>query len=233
MVAMPGSRGRDSRAQAALRLEEFAAVQHGYVTRAQAAEAEVGDMMLRRLQAGGWLDRAEHGVYRMRGAHDLLWAPVWVAWLSLDPSRSAVERGRHPTEIVRGPTAASAIYGIGDLAPEPYRFWTSRRRFLRRADVELRVGRLPDSDIRLVQDLPATTPIRTVADLIVDYYDGGHVADCLRDAIREGLIDRRDLPGLLADALRRTLPRSRRTLPRSELGRADLLARQFTEAATQ
>lgn len=74
MEATAGARERDSRAQAALRLEEYAATQHGCLTRAQANLAGVGDQMLRRLQLGGWLDRAEHGAYRMRGAHDLAWA---------------------------------------------------------------------------------------------------------------------------------------------------------------
>jgi hypothetical protein len=225
MEAIAGSSGRDTRAQAARRLEEFAAAQHGYVTRAQANEAGVGDQMLRRLQIGGWLDRAEHGVYRMRGAHDLPWAPVWVAWLSLDPAPVAFERARHPSEIVRGPTASTAIFGIGDLQPEPYEFWTARRRFVRRRDVRLRVGRLPRDDVRVVNDLPVTTPIRTLADLVTDGYDGGHVSDCLRDAVNDSLIDRRDLPGALADALRRTLPKSR-------LHHADPLARQFTEIIT-
>jgi predicted transcriptional regulator of viral defense system len=222
MEATAGASERDSRAQAALRLEEYAATQHGYVTRAQANRAGVGDQMLRRLQLGGWLDRAEHGVYRMRGAHDLAWAPVWVAWLSLDPVPVAYERTQQPTEIVRGHTASTAVYGMGDLQPEPYELWTTRRRFVRRRDIRLRVGRLPRDDIRVVNDLPVTTPIRTLADLVTDGYDGGHVSDCLRDALRLGLIDRRDLPGALAEALRRTLPKSR-------LKFADPLARQFAE----
>jgi predicted transcriptional regulator of viral defense system len=226
MSVMAVSRGRDSRAEAAQRLEEFAAVQHGYVTRAQAGQARVGDMMLRRLVTGGWIDRAGQGVYRMRGAHDLPWAGVWVAWLSLDPARSAVERAERPAEIVRAHTAASAVHGIGDLLPEPYDFWTVRRRFVRRSDIELHVGRLPREDIGFVQGLPVTAPVRTIADLVADHYDGGHVTDTLRDAIDKGLIDRRDLPGALADALRRALRRSRR-------GDADLLAEEFTEAATR
>jgi hypothetical protein len=178
--------------------------------------------MLRRLQMGGWLDRAEHGVYRMRGAHDFPWAPVWVVWLSLDPEPVAYERLRYPNEIVRGPTAATAVYGIGDLPPEPYEFWTTRRRFVRRRDVKLRVGRPGHDDFRVVNDLPVTTPIRTLADLVTDGYDGGHISDCLRDALDRDLIDRRDLPDVLGDALRRTLPKSR-------LEHADPIARQFTE----
>lgn len=226
MSAMAAWSDRDSRAEAAQRLEEFAAVQHGYVTRAQANQARVSDMMLRRLVTGGWIDRAGHGVYRMRGAHDLPWAGVWAAWLSLDPAHTAAERGEQPTEIVRGPTAASAVHAIGNLLPEPYEFWTARRRFIRRPDVELHVGRLPRDDVVLVQDLPVTTPVRTVADLVADHHDGGHVTDALRDAIDRRLIDRRDLPEALADALQRALLRRERK-------DAAMLAEGFTEAATR
>jgi hypothetical protein len=224
IMAAPGE--RDSRADAAQRLEEFAAVQHGYVTRAQAGRARVSDMMLRRLVTGGWIDRASHGVYRMRGAHDLRWAGIWAAWLSLDPIRTAVERVEQltETETVRGPTAASGVYAIGNLLPEPYEFWTPRRRFVRRSDLRLRTARLPPEDLAIVQDLPVTAPVRTIADLVADHHDGGHVTDTLRDAVDSGLIDRRDLPGALAAALQRALgPRGRRD--------ADLLAERFTEAA--
>ncbi len=224
MITMAASSPHDSQARAAQRLEEFAAVQHGYVTRAQARLALVSDMMLRRLVQGGWIDRADHGIYRMRGAHDLPWAGVWAAWLSLDPERAATERIDPPTEIVRGPTAASGVHAIGNLLPEPYAFWTARRRHVRRPDVELRVARLPREDIAIVQDLPVTTPVRTVADLVADHHDGGHVADTLRDAVHSGLIDRRDLPGVLADALERALTRRERAS-------AQPLARQLTGAA--
>src|SRR6266545_6215010 len=97
-AATPGRRP-----EAVAALEEFAAAQHGYVTRAQAAQAGVGDVLLLRPVADGHLERWEHGIYRFRGTPDLLWAGVWVAWLRLDPEHDAVERARHPTEIARGP----------------------------------------------------------------------------------------------------------------------------------
>lgn len=181
------------RPEAVRALEEFAAVQHGYVTRAQAAQVGIGDVLLLRLVMDSYLERWEHGIYRFRGSHDLLWAGVWVAWLRLDPERDAVERASHPTEIARGPTAAS-VYVIGDLQPEPYEFWTASRRRIRRPDVRLRTGRPPDEDIAVVKGLPLTTPERTVADMVADGYDLGHVRDVIRDGIHERLLDRSGLP---------------------------------------
>jgi hypothetical protein len=205
-------------------LEEYAAAQHGYVTRAQAARVRVGDVLLLRLVADGYLERWEHGIYRFRGSPDLLWAGVWVAWLRLDPEHDAVERARHPTEIARGPTAAS-VYAIGDLQPEPYEFWTVSRRRVRRPEVRLRTGRLPDEDIAVVEGLPVTTPERTVADMVADGYDLGHVRDTIRDGIHGRLLDRSGLPERLGTVLTRALPQRRRAL-------ATRLAEELVETAS-
>lgn len=212
-----------SRAEAVLRLEEFAAAQHGYVTRAQAAQTGVDDVLLLRLVRSGYLDRPEHGVYRFRGIQDLRWSDVWIAWLRLSPDRDAVERARQSTEITRGPTAAW-VYGVGNLPPEPYQFWIATPRFVRRPDVRLRTGRPPDQDIAVHEGLPLTTPDRTVAELVADGHDLGHVADVIHDAVRIRLLDRHDLVPQLASALRRTLPKRRRS-------NADQLAEQLAAAA--
>ncbi len=216
---------RFSERPAAVRaLEEFAAAQHGYVTRAQAAQVGIGDVLLLRLVRDGYLERYEHGIYRFRGAPDLRWEGVWVAWLRLDPEHDATERARHPNEITRGPTAAW-VYAVGNLQPEPYEFWVSSHRRIRRRDVRLRTGRPPDQDIAVVEGLPLTTPERTVADMVADGYDLGHVADVVRDAVHDRLLD---LPGLaerLGAVLGRVLPERRRAM-------AARLARQVTAAAS-
>jgi hypothetical protein len=211
------------RAEAALRLEEFAAAQHGYVTRAQAAQTGVDDVLLLRLVRGGYLDRPEHGVYRFRGLQDMRWSDVWIAWLRLRPELDAVERARHPTEITRGPTAAF-VYGVGNLPPEPYQFWVPAPRSIRRPHLSLRTGRPPDQDITVVDGLPITTLERTVAEMVADFYDGEHIADIVRDAIYRRLFDRRDLVAQLTSALRRALPKRRRA-------KAAALAEQLAAAS--
>jgi Transcriptional regulator, AbiEi antitoxin len=212
-----------SRAEAVLRLEEFAAAQHGYVTRAQAAQTGVDDVLLLRLVRGGYLDRPEHGIYRFRGIQDLRWSDVWIAWLRLSPERDAIERARQATEITRGPTA-TWVYGVGKLPPEPYQFWTATPRFVRRPDVRLRTGRPPEQDITVHEGLPLTSPDRTVAELVADGHDLDHVADVIHDAVRIQLLDRHDLVAQLAGALRRTLPKRGRSS-------ADQLAEQLAAAA--
>ncbi len=187
---------RTSRAEAARRLEEFAAGQHGYVTRAQANRVGVYDEMLARLVRSGFLDPADHGVYRFRGAPDLPWASLWVAWLRLDAGRDAFERAERPTEVARGSSAAW-VHGIGDLVAEPHQFWTARPRQARRKDVAFRTGTLPPTDVAVVQGLPVTTAARTIADLVADHYDLEHVADAVADAIAARLLDEAELAAAL------------------------------------
>jgi hypothetical protein len=220
MNAAPVPGGRPGAVRA---LEEFAAAQHGFVTRAQAVRVGVDDVLLLRLVIDGYLDRWEHGVYRFRGTPDLRWADVWVAWLRLDPEHDAVQRARHPNEVTRGPTAAW-VYAIGNLQPEPYEFWTAVRRRIRRRDVRLRTGRPPDQDIAVVEGLPLTTPERTVADMVSDGYDLGHVADAIRDAMQRRLLDRAGLVERLGAVIARVLPQRRRAS-------APALAAQLVEAA--
>lgn len=192
-----GEGRRHSRAAAARRLEEFAAVQNGYVTRAQANRVGVYDEMLARLVRAGYLDPADHGVYRFRGAPDLPWASLWVAWLRLDPARDAAERAERPTEVARG-TSAAWVHGIGDLVPEPHQFWTVRPRQARRKDVAFRTGRLPPQDVTVVQGLPVTTAARTIADLVASHYDLEHVSDAVADALERRLLDEQELAAALS-----------------------------------
>ncbi len=213
-----------TRPEAVLALEEFAAAQHGYVTRAQATQIGVDDIMLLRLVRGGYLERYDHGIYRFRGTPDLLWAPVWVAWLRLDPEHDAVQRARHPSEITRGKTAAW-VYAVGNLQPEPYEFWIAVPRRIRRPDVRLRKGRPPDQDITIVDGLPVTTLERTVADMVADGYDFGHVTDVMRDAIRGRLLEGPGLTERLGAVLSRVLPQRRRE-------NAPRLAKQLAGAVT-
>jgi predicted transcriptional regulator of viral defense system len=219
-MEMAGEGRHDSRAAAVRRLEEFSAGQNGYVTRAQANQVGVYDEMLARLVRAGYLDSADHGVYRFRGAPDLPWASLWVAWLRLDPARDAFERAERPTEVARGASAAW-VHGIGDLVPEPHQFWTARPRQARRKDVAFRTGRLPPQDVTVVQGLPVTTAARTVADLVADHYDLEHVADAVRDALDRRLLDEADLAAALS-----------RTGSVRQRGGAARIARQLIESAS-
>ncbi len=201
-------------------LEPLAATQHGYLTRAQALQAGVGDLALHRLSRSGLLIPADHGTYRLLGAPDLpsvTWTAIWVAWLRLDPATPAVLRAEAPTSgtgaIARGPTAAF-VQDLGNLGPDPYQFWVARPRQSRR-DLVLRTARggLPASDITIVHGLPATSATRTIGDLVTDHHDLTHVAAVVRDALDRRLLDPRDPARELSEVLARVVPKRRHIEP--------------------
>ncbi len=73
-----------------------------------------------------------------------------------------------------------------------------------RADLHYRRRDLPEEDVTIRDGLPATTPERTIADLVEDRTDLSIVADALRDAVRKSELDL----GLLADGLARLAERN-------------------------
>jgi hypothetical protein len=178
-------------------LDDLAAGQHGYVTRAQASALGVSDVDLVRLAKRGELKRIDHGVYKFRGAADFRWEPIWVHWLRLDPERSSFDRTRHPDEVVAGRTAAW-IYEIGELDPEPYEFIVSSRRQSRRSNTRFRRGALAKDQWEIVDGLPVTRPVKIVADLLDQHVDLGHIEDVAEDALRRGLLSRRELKMLVS-----------------------------------
>ncbi len=173
--------------------------QHGYVTRAQAVDADVDDVTLHRLDRSGILERVEHGVYRFRGTPEWQHASLWVAWLRLEPGRLAADRAADPDAWVSHRSAAR-LYGLGDLPAERHEFTTVRRFQTSRDDVRFyrRSNGLPNSAWDVVEGLPVTRPHRIVADLLEQHTDGGHVAKIAADALRRQLASRDEVAATLA-----------------------------------
>jgi predicted transcriptional regulator of viral defense system len=82
---------------------------------------------------------------------------------------------------------------LGDLVEERVELSVPRRRTTRNPDVRLRVRALAPEEVTDVDGLPVTTVERTVADLLADGVDGGHVADVAVQALCRGMTDRERL----------------------------------------
>ena len=173
--------------------------QHGYVTRAQASDAGVDDVVLHRLVNSRILERVEHGVYRFRGTPEWQHAALWVAWLRLEPERLAADRAAEPEAWVSHRSAAR-LYGLGDLPAERHEFTTVRRFQTSRDDVRFHRRRngLPADAWEVVDGLPATRPHRIVADLLVQHTDGSHVAEIAAHALTRQLVRRDELAAAVA-----------------------------------
>lgn len=185
-------------------LAEVTESQWGMVTTAQARAQGIDHMTLKRLNDDGHLIRLIHGVYRSAGAPSAEHEELRAAWLAAEPRRLALERlhDNRPGIVVSGESAAR-LHGIGDLRATRSEFTSPTRRQSQRLDVRYRTRNLPREDITVRDGLPATTRERTIADLVEDRQDLSTVADALRDATRQSVLDTERLTELLAPLARR------------------------------
>ena len=129
-------------------------------------------------------------VYRLTGAPaDPDQDPLRAAWLQLGGAKTWEERIAKPDAVVSHRSAAHAR-GLGDLIPNEHEFYVPARRRPRREDVRLRVCSSLDSGSWTVwSGLPVCTIEEIVGDLLHDHEDESAVAQIVRDARRDGLLD--------------------------------------------
>ena len=124
----------------------------------------------------------------MGGAPSLREEEVLAAWLSLDPGR---EPGA-PTDSARVPIAMGAtaawLQQLGEVGPEPLEGSTAERKQTQRDGLTVRKRAIDDEDVVYASGVPATSPARTVLDLIDCGEDLSLVASVLRDALGKGLV---------------------------------------------
>ena len=157
--------------------------QWGLVTRQQAYRAGVSQRTFGRLVAeASVLERVASGIYRFAGAPipDLM--PLRAAWLQLAPATFAWDRAA--SDGVVSHRSAGALYEVGHLAADAHAFTIPRRRQTRRPDVRLHTRVMRPDEVLTVQGLPATTPARTVSDLLWENEDLQAVAQLIADAVR-------------------------------------------------
>ena len=134
----------DSRT-ALVTLARFAQGQWGMVTSAQAVEAGVSYMQLKRMTEAGLLEKAGQGVYLMIGgqAAAARHRAVKVAWLRMDPAVPAWERPLlGANSAIVSHRSAAMLLQLGDLVVRDMEFTTPRRRTSRDHLVRLRLGTL-------------------------------------------------------------------------------------------
>ena len=124
-------------------------------------------------------------------------AELQAAWLALRPGLSVAERLRGPSVEVVSHRSAARLHDLGDMDADRAEFTVHGRRQTRDPDVRYHRGDVPSHAWTVVDGLPVTTVVRTVADLARARVDGGHLAGVVRDAITIHHIE----PAVLADAL--------------------------------
>lgn len=181
------------------RLDVLATVadeQRGFFTTAQAESAGVSRVEVARLASREQLERVERGVYRMRGSGFEGHSALRGAWLALHGKAEPITRGA--SAIVVSHASAAALHGIGDLLADEAEFTVSRRLQTIRDGIRVHRAELSDDDIEIVEGLPTTTIVRTIADLVADGHDGEHVGTAVGDAVRRGAVSMSALSAALA-----------------------------------
>ena len=183
---------------AAVLFHDIADAQRGYFTRAQATKEGVDDMRLQRAVRNGSIVRLDHGVYRIAGAgHDPHQA-LRTAWFRLSPDESPRQRTQRPHLWVSHRSAARLL-DLGVVAADVLEF-ISDRRIQARADVTIRLrsGGVVRSDWMVYDGFAVTTPARTIADLVTDRMDGGHLGRIASDALDRGMTTHQELEHAVA-----------------------------------
>lgn len=176
------------------RASRIAAGQWGLFTTAQAEHAGITRVQLSRLTDAGVLERLGRGVYVTTSTTGDEHLPLRAAWLALDPNRTAEERLSDPTTTtVVSHASAAGLHRLGDLLDDQHEFTSARRKQTTRSGILTHRGDLPTHDVTIIEGLPVTTQVRTIADLLAAGTDLEHVAQMTGQGVRRGVVDLGDL----------------------------------------
>jgi predicted transcriptional regulator of viral defense system len=179
---------------------DLAESQWGLVTTAQAAEEGVSRLTMSRLTQAGRLERVAQGLFRVRGTWPTRLLGLKAAWLRLAPELTVEERlDSHLLDAVVSHESAAAAQEVGEVLGDVHEFTCRTRRRTRDPNVKIHVAHLDRADVRIVDGLPVTTPLRTVLDLLTEGGDGGHIGSVMVDAINSGLLEETALRHRLQD----------------------------------
>uniref|UniRef100_UPI003F492F33 type IV toxin-antitoxin system AbiEi family antitoxin domain-containing protein n=1 Tax=Actinokineospora sp. CA-119265 TaxID=3239890 RepID=UPI003F492F33 len=177
-------------ARAVKKLGAYTAEQWGLVTTAQARSTGVDNITLTRLAQADLLERVQQGCYLSTAVGEDSLIRERVAWLMLAPSVAAWSRPALDRDGgVLSHATAAYVNGWGDLQADTVTISVPRRRVSRHEDIRYLIRDLDEDDVVLAEGLPTTTAERTVADLLVERADGGHVGQIIYDAVRRGQLD--------------------------------------------
>lgn len=161
--------------------------QGGYFTAQQARQAGLSHRVLSYHTSIGDLERVAQGVYRWTPVPphrfgDVIAAVLWAGGQAA---------GSHETAL--------AVYGLAAAMPSAVHITTPRRFRGRRHGVTVHHAPLASSEIRLFDDVPVTTPVRTLID-VTRCSDPSLARQATAEALEQGLLTRRRLEASLEAA---------------------------------
>ena len=164
-------------------VEKLAGEQHGLFTSAQAVNLGVNRAMITRKKQQGAIEQIRYGVYALASAPSDPHQEIRAAWLSLEPSQTAVQRiVNHEGPILCG-TVAAEIYEAGVFYTERYDFYSSTRKQSRDEHIRVRLRNLEKEDTETVDGMLVVSPTVLVCDFLKEYYDLNDVTTLIRDLV--------------------------------------------------
>jgi predicted transcriptional regulator of viral defense system len=191
----------ESRTEKSHHLFEVAESQAGYFTSADAKKLGYDYPHQHfHVSQGNWI-RVDHGIYRLKKFPSAKHEDMMRWWLW--SRRKAVLS--HDT--------AAAIYDLGDLLPSKIHL-TVPANFRKKPvkNVVLHKAKLTDAEIDKRDDLPVTSPLRTILDLARSHLDDERLSAVTKDAIQKGLVSREQLLNVLAGSPKHIDPSTQATL---------------------
>lgn len=193
---------REPYKEAAQRLREIAQSQQGFFTTKQAIRAGYAEKVhAYHVNAGNWV-REHRGIYRL-AAFLSAERPDLMLWYLWSRNRQEIPEGVYSHET------ALSLYELSDLMPAKLHM-TVPREFRRNSKIPeiliLHRANLDKSDIQEMHGVRVTRPLRTVVDLLQSgHVDRSQLKRAVDEAVRRGLIGRREIDRTPNDKLQRSL----------------------------
>lgn len=188
--------------EATRKLSQTAQSQQGFFTTKQAIQAGFGDKNhAYHVRRGNWV-REHRGIYRLSGspATDRPDLMLWYLW---SQNRNEESEGAYSHET------ALSLYELSDLMPSKLHMTVPKkfRRNSRTPDILVlhRVD-LGENEIEEMQGVRVTRPLRTITDLLrTGRVDRSQMRKAVEEALRNGLVTRKEIDALPQDEVRESL----------------------------
>jgi predicted transcriptional regulator of viral defense system len=188
--------------QAARRLYEIAESQQGFFAAKQAIRAGYAEKVhAYHVKVGNWI-REHRGIYRLAD-FPVPERPDLMLWYLWSQNRQEVPQGTYSHDT------ALSLHELSDLMPSKLHM-TVPKEFRRNSRIPeilvLHAAHLEASDVQEVHGVRVTRPLRTIVDLLRSgHVDRNQLKQAVDEAVRRGLIGRKEIDRMPHDKLQRSL----------------------------
>jgi predicted transcriptional regulator of viral defense system len=188
--------------EVARRLYEIAESQQGFFTAKQAIRAGFAEKVhAYHVKAGNWI-REHRGIYRL-AEFPAPERPDLMLWYLWSQNRQEVPQGTYSHDT------ALSLHELSDIMPSKLHM-TVPKEFRRNSKIPeivvLHHAHLDRSDVQEMHGVRITRPLRTIVDLVQSgHVDRTQLKQAVDEAVRRGLIGRKEIARMPHDKLHRSL----------------------------